>query len=88
MPTVKTARKLHTVSSEHEPAHLVATYARLAKLQQEKAKATDDPLLVNFHADHHGKLLYEYDDSKKRTFRVKDIKWLPKKTLGRRVRGR
>jgi hypothetical protein len=78
-PTVKTARKLHTISSSHVPAHLVATHARIQKLQQEKAKAVDDPLLLQFHTERHGKLLYEYDDPKKRTFRVKDIKWLPKK---------
>ena len=78
-PPVRTARNLHTISTSHVPAHLVATYARLEKQQQEKAKAIDDPLLLKFHADHHGKLLYEYDDPKKRTFRVKDIKWLPKK---------
>jgi hypothetical protein len=65
----------------------VAARARLlAKLQQEKAEArvptTCDPLLLKFHADHHAKLLCEHDDPKKRTFRVKDIKWLPKKNTG------
>lgn len=78
-PTVKTARKPHTISSTHVPAHLVATHARTQKLQQEKAKAVDDPLLLQFHTEHHGKLLHECDDPKKRTFRVKDIKWLPEK---------
>jgi hypothetical protein len=43
VPPVRTARKLHTISTNHVPAHLVATHARLEKLQQEKAKAIDDP---------------------------------------------